>query len=716
MAVYPTSVKIYTYLGSSWTDLTSDVIGAISVRRGISGVTPVDRIASTGVLKFTLKNTTHHYTPFLSGSLSGWTYGVLVKLVVTYSGTSYIKFYGVVDNITLVSNPTGYFVANVTCVDWINYAASTILTRTALFSGTAEECLNELMGELSGPMAGITLDADSGGVTYPVFFSEVKEKTTVYSEIARLVESSLGYFYQANDPTLGWKLVYEGPTHRTSLDTVEATLDNTMLDVVVKFGETLVNRVNILTYKITYDTGSSIVLYEATSTVASSPVVITAGSTGTIKINFKDPNERGDVVGSAMDAHSTGTDSVFHYVGGGSAFGYFTASAVYGVADATYTFTNTGASTIYLVYLRAKGLGVYRSSAVTSSVSNAASIASYGYREISLDQKYAPDSSGALSAGGTWLSLYRSPHNLVTQVMYSANTSDALYQMFMQMDIGSLIRVVEGNMHLDVKGYIHQETFDLFPGGFAKVQYDLLTGGSLTLTKMGLEFMDEVHTYVDFGDLASLQNLTTRSLAIRFKLASNDVGNLWSQQQTTGYIRGTSLAYTGSGNLIWYVGGDDDAYDFSGFREPVSTPPDGYILNLNTLYDVVITWDSSVKTNAPHFWVNGVDYGGEAYSPYIMAGNILSEAGAPFRIGGEINGQVNFVKYYNVILTGTEISNLHSDVAVTRGLMFEGCDVPDNEVDTWNGVSVDSGDLDLLEETRMLRGVIGPNPIRLRKL
>src|SRR5687768_533511 len=102
MAQANVTARFYAYISGSWVLL--DDVSPAEVSWGISGNSPIDRLADTGELSFALNNSGGLYSPDGPSVLSGWGRGVPLKLVFSYDNEDYIRFKGVVSDIQIRPN------------------------------------------------------------------------------------------------------------------------------------------------------------------------------------------------------------------------------------------------------------------------------------------------------------------------------------------------------------------------------------------------------------------------------------------------------------------------------------------------------------------------------------------------------------------------------------------------------------------------------------
>ena len=181
----------------TWTDLYQDVIGAVSVKSGINGNGPLDRIAGTGILKLTLLNTDNEYMPTHDNCLEGFAKNVPVRITFTYDGETVTMFYGkVVSIIPRQSGGIDYY-TDVYVYDYMNKLAIHELQLPELVEDKAiEEVVALIIGNVS--VKPLNMELYAGQDTFDSVFDTTKAKTKAVQEIAKAVQSELGYMYIIN--------------------------------------------------------------------------------------------------------------------------------------------------------------------------------------------------------------------------------------------------------------------------------------------------------------------------------------------------------------------------------------------------------------------------------------------------------------------------------------------------------------------------------------
>lgn len=336
------SVNLYLYLTSGWTDSTSDVLSNSSINAtwGMRSNRPTDRLADVGQLTFSLNNETGKYTPGSASVLSGWKKGTLVKVVFSFIGNTYTRFYGKVDSIKIDSGVAGNRRAHITALDWMDYAVKNPLNNPAIAEDQrADEALNTILNAM--PIRPQVRDFDTGVNTFPMVFNNTTQKTKAYSEFQKLIMSEFGYLYHRKDATYGDTLVFEASNARPSdtplktiselvfldfllledgsflllqdgekiyLDsavTSNISIDNTMTGLDVEYGSNIINRISTTANPVKTDEDPSLI-YELEA-----PIYVAAGASKTFNIQFIE-NSSKRIVAALSPTDSTYPQTLLH--------------------------------------------------------------------------------------------------------------------------------------------------------------------------------------------------------------------------------------------------------------------------------------------------------------------------------------------------------------------------------------------------------------------
>lgn len=747
--VFPDSYAVYAYITAGWTDISSYIISDILVSWGITGTKPVDRMASTGDMIFTLNNRSGYFTPEGASVWAGWKSGIPILLQITYESEVFDRFVGTISTLELRSEITGYSEVDVTVVDWMDYAAKhPMILPLYATNQTADNALTTILADM--PIPPDSRSFETGTVTFPMVFDLVRAKTVAYSEFSKLILSELGYLYLTKTRTVGECLVMENANHRSGLmiyssipldnassfdllkedgdhllletgdnilidDLTSYSCNNTMLSLEVEHGQDIINHIKVTANPRKVDT-SYVVLYSL-----GSPMQIGAGQTLTFTGNYSDPSGGKACGGTGMVTPVATTDYLLNTASDGSGTN-LTATAVvtatYGASSVEYTVRNPSTSSGYITFLQARGYGVYTYAQTVFESEDATSVGQHGYISESLDQPYQYDLvPGELEARKV-LFIQRQPHTVLKSITILANHGPYTMNAFLQLDVGSLIHVIETNMGIDNAYLIQNVTFKIMQMGLIAFQYGLkehwalLTGG---LTSLGCSFAGTGYeSAINYGYLPVVVQTGPRSYAA------------WVYDTGLSYGANGNMIISGpsadSGGVLVYIKSDHRPYLYTNIW---STAPGKWATtNLNTLMDgawhhLVVTYDAWNIAADPIFYVDGAVVAGGVTEIGTPLGTQNSEYGAEVVIGNwhtdtqeytaAWNGVIKDARIYNLILTAAQVTELYNagvpDASlVTGGLVFQGPVVKTSDVAAYDGTALDAA-LPVFENIHQALGI-----------
>ena len=199
MTVAFTDVTLeFEYSTGVWTDVGNDLVGAVGVKCGIRGNGPLDKIASTGTMTFTLENSDNKYTPNHMDCVSGFAKGLPCRITVEYDSTKKTKFYGRVDSIRLGRSPGLPYYTEVTVVDYMNVLATHELQ---LPEFAEDERMDQVVMAIIDNMTlkPQSVEAYTSQDTFATVFDTTRPVTKALSEISKVAQSELGFVYIRNE-------------------------------------------------------------------------------------------------------------------------------------------------------------------------------------------------------------------------------------------------------------------------------------------------------------------------------------------------------------------------------------------------------------------------------------------------------------------------------------------------------------------------------------
>lgn len=471
------AIKYEAYLGSTWVDLTPDVLGTVRGSMGIAGTSPLDRIASTGRLYFTLNNVNNKYTPGHKNCNSDFAVGMKIRLRITNGVTAYTRFYGTVglNGIEVISTPWSGR-TYLTVSDFIEKLAIHEMDLPTFAENKKIEEITALV-LANMPSAPLSTEYNTGTTTFETVFDTVKAKTRALQELAKVALSELGYIYVKQSTASDEILTVEGRFTRAAatMATVQgnpASFDNSMKELQVTHGDNYYNSIKTISYPRRVD-DTDTVLFELQWPVAVSP-----GEVRKITGRYIDPNQEAiSVSGIDMQTPTATTDYLFNSLSDGSGTDKttdLTVTATYGTNGIDYELENTSANIGYVTKLQARGKGVYTYRPVEHSENYAAGITADGKNTLTIDMLYQGDPLIAADFADVILDLYTQKRTQLNKIKMVANRSEFLKAAFLELQIGDKINVKADAVTIDADHFINSIAFEIKAGGLVTYTYGLL--------------------------------------------------------------------------------------------------------------------------------------------------------------------------------------------------------------------------------------------------
>ena len=459
-----------------WTDVSAYVQGVDTGRMGFSGWGPLDRVASTGVFKFSLLNENHRFTPGHVNCTAGFQQGVNFRLVLAVGAGEYrTRFYGTVTGITLdVYN--NFLITNVTVSDFIDQMARHELDLpTYVQDKRIDEVAPLIIANM--PIAPLNTDYNTGQDTFTNVFDTVKSRTTALSEFSKVALSELGLVYLKHGDGDDECLVVDGRYTRkdASLATVsgdDAVFETDLVNVRLTHSDYYYNYIKTITYPREVDSTATTVLFTLNQSVA-----ITSGATVYITGRFIDPNQEAvSVTGVDMVTPVATTDYLFNTAsdgGGSNITADLDVTATYGTNGVEYELTNNNASTGYVTFLQARGKGVYTYRPVEYVQRNDTDITAYGKSILNLSMPYQDNPLVGEDFAGRLLDLYSTRRTVVESISLETS-STFLLKAFLELQVGDKIQIIVDEADIDSMYFIHGINFTIDPSGFVQFTYSVI--------------------------------------------------------------------------------------------------------------------------------------------------------------------------------------------------------------------------------------------------
>lgn len=498
----PTVTVEMKLAGSSgaWTDVSADVLADLSCTYGISGGGPGDRVASSGTFRFQLDNSASnsgglvgYYSLGHPNCRAGFDLGVVCRLSLAYSGTTYYKFLGAIDAVTPETGQYRGRRVSVVATDAVdafarfklwglaarqNDSSSDLVklllddvTNSYWSLGTSTLGVSTRLARSSGAgslnAAALVRDRSiaNGQDTYALALDNTDDRSsTTLSELGRICASELGYAYMRGDTVGGGTFVFESRASRAALATPSGTFTNTMVALSsARSRQDVINHVQISV--TSRDVGTSTeVLYAMESRPS-----IQSGETVTFLGPYRDPNESRNKIGglNMIDAVPV-TDYTMNAASDGSGAdltGDHTVVTYAGANGVRWDITNTSGGTSYITKLQLRGTAI-RFTPVVAEAEDLTSQNTYGDNTFSLAMPYQDNAGRAAGAADYLLQMYKSPAVQSDTVSIVGNTSAAMLAQALGREPGDRIDLTESVSGVTGQAFvIHQVTLDVKGGG-----------------------------------------------------------------------------------------------------------------------------------------------------------------------------------------------------------------------------------------------------------
>lgn len=732
--------KMYALISGTWTDISSDVLisgNAINARWGIRGNSETDRMAETGTLTFSMNNVTGKYSPDLSGAMAGWKKGTPIKLVMTWDGQDYVRFYGKIDSLSIDTGTQKKRRVMVTVTDWLDYAAEYPLTQPQIETyRTADEAIETIVHRM--PIQPKVKSFDTGDTEFPVVFNAVADNTRAYTEIQKLVMSEMGYCYLRKDPTYGETLVFESETHRNGahpisgipslsedvshylkedgdallkedggyllFDEIEAfAIDNTTTDLNVTYGSNIINSMKFTAYPKEVDSAATTVLFTLRQ-----PIMLASSEVHEFTARYTDPSGGGSRVnGMNMVTPEITTDYLFNTKEDETGSDISTSldvAVTFGAESVTYTLTNNYESIGYVTHLQIRGKGIYNYNPVSYTAENKDSQNEYGVYGKTINQPYQVTLGRATSAADGIVEREKQPRTVLNTVHFIPNTSDQLMRAFLNMDVGDVVAITEGQTGIDGQYWINGVEFSILDGKVVKCRWHVkqhLAAGS------GIELMA-----VEFGSTGSEDAINIGAIPE----ATNNPNRTLSA-----WIYIESAAEDNSGHILGAWSGSPQGYDIQIPKGTVTKFAYQYYINVNS--GVWSTPDNSIPLNTwTHVCATRECQTSGTVAPLLYIGGtaqVVTETNAPdaaladeigyqyilgnlntggnwgtitYRYTAPFYGLIKDARIYNRILSADEVASLAAGGTVLDGLIFQGPAVYDADVASYTDKTLTEAD------------------------
>lgn len=716
-AVYPDNVLVEFYNGSAWIDISAYVVGDITGQRGLGGWQPTQRVAMLGTLVLTLNNEGKLFSPMGGdaarglNTLTGFTRGAKIRVRIFYRGGYYTRWIGRILTIDSDDKNWGLQHTRVYAVDWMDVPANFPMKKADIsLNQTMDQALALILARLS--IQPDDTDIDVGAYEFQAVFDNVKNQTMAIGEFNKLAMSELGYIYVKGDGTLRaessearfpWRpldtvnvdpasigyLLKEDGGYLLKEDGGKIVLDESVATAVALYQDAegynilldrdaLLNSVTVRAYPTIVDTSLKVLFNMG------KPRWIGVANTVTFSGHYTDPNSLLQVAGTNMQTPVATTDYLANTLEDGTGTDKtadVAVTATYYGDTVEYSIKNNSTVDVWITMLKARGYGIYYGQSIEYHLDDAVSQAAYGFAGVTFNMSYQRTTEAGEHLARKLIDEYKDPESRISKLNYLANLNMNHMASFLNLDIGSLIRVTEDRSNIDAHYYITDIGFSIKQGGIVNVSYGLqqndtlLSGGR---TSIAIENNTNDEGGVNFGLQPVLSNLPLMSISFW--------AYIYARRTTLNPILAKRTVIGGAGNnwgylISAYTSGQ--AIDFwRYYSNTYRWSTDQATMPINQWVHVVITQN---WTKIPAMYINGAPM--EVF-PLLISGDPgevpKDDAKASLHLTGEIfattsnemNGKMFDVRYYDRILSDAEVSVLYNGgdpdpSLVTDGLIFQ---------------------------------------------
>ena len=439
----------------AWTDVAADLRYEPSPRAhyGIPGAGPQDRVADVGTFSFALDNSERnsaalvgYYSPGHANARVGFDVGIGVRLALTYSGSTFYKFRGTLDEIVPQGGKNGRKLTQCAAVDWMDEAVRRKTERIATqFDQRGNQLIATMVAAMTRKPAASSLA--TGQDRFPFAFDNTPDETTSVMRMFQLIaQAELGFIYLKGDTATGGVLTFQDRHARPQSGSAVVTLDETMVALTPRRARDKVfNRVRVSVHPRRTD-ASACILYN----LRGAPLV-RAGQTRELAGFYVDRVPGASATDSRIGAFTTctlvqTTDYLFNSASNGTGANLtanLTVGASFGANAHFISLTNTGGTDGYVTYLQVRGRGLYDYEPLTLEARDANSSGCYGDSVLEYDMKLQNSDTIGQDAADYLLSVWKDPVTRIETVEFVANGSDDLMLAALRREISDRITVAE---------------------------------------------------------------------------------------------------------------------------------------------------------------------------------------------------------------------------------------------------------------------------------
>lgn len=518
--VYPTlAIEMeLAGVGAGWTNVTGDVRAIVPIRwrYGIDGNQITDRVASPGSLTFAMNNAATnsggllgYYAPGHTNCRSGFGLGINVRLKLTYSAVTYVKFHGRLSHIQPMPGQYGERTTLCAVYDWMDEALRAKLKRIAIqINKRSDQIFSTIVTAMVRQPVSTTVGTGLDTYKYALDASP-EEGLSVLTEFQRIAQSETGFIYAKGNTTNGGEVVFESRTDRATKNTNLSTFDNSMIGLgIARSRDDIISRLQVVTHPRRIDTVNQVLFTLRDPNVSTdSAISLGPGESCTKVCTYTDPSDRNHRIGgTGMQPPVATTDYLFNAQADGLGSDLTASlgiSVTFAATAGFVTLTNNHATTTgYVTFLQLRGLGIYDEQTVIAEQTSSAAETAFGEQTFTYDMPYQSDANVGDGAARYFLALLAAQTTNPDSITILANTNDALMTAALAREPGDRIGFAEAASGVSsTAGYFIQSCDGEYrKGGIVTMTWGLAPASWMTFWLLGTAGSSELEssTYVGF--------------------------------------------------------------------------------------------------------------------------------------------------------------------------------------------------------------------------
>lgn len=471
-------IRVEMDFGSGYEEVTDDVVAVetFSIEYGITGNTPLDRLAGPGTFEFALRNDTSnsgglngYYSPNHVNCRTGFTFGIPVRVIFTYEAEDRTKFTGKLYVIDPLPGRYGVKRTHCTAHDYMYEAAEVEIREIdPQIDQTETQLLAAVLAASPVDAQPVATDFDADVDVYPFAFDDIQKGVKVITAFDKIMTSCWGKLVVKGDGTLRYLNRQSGFLQSSAL-----TFDDDMHGLVAPTSRVKTyDHIRVTGHPKTLTATDTVVLCALPTT--DTPPLFIAGETKTLWMAYKNATNDALHAGGKdfQDPVTAPTDYTANTVADGSGIDKtadFTVTASFFASTVKFEITNGGAGSAYLTKLQGRGRGIYDVTPVTQT-----SISGTGTRLLPVDLPYQDDVNVLQDLGDRILHEYESLVNQVDEVTFSPHESAEFIRQALDREPGDLLLLTETMIGLtDAPAVIHRVQLRVVNGTWLECTWGL---------------------------------------------------------------------------------------------------------------------------------------------------------------------------------------------------------------------------------------------------